>query len=326
MAERGLPAPSVAVKKIQEVLTQLKPYFQKAADVYNSVEPYVEKGCALAEVGWAKLQPYHPEEFVPMLVGLVMIFYGGTFMTLIACVEAYRMFGWADTQSSLRLLISNYQRAVEANRKDDAVDSDRDGVADTQQMSTQDLATRKLKLLLKSTDPQQLDQAVCGIVNGFMAVVASLRLKFAKAIALGSSIADIIDTTFEHALAPALRQLIPPDYEKWAPMVRRYVARSIGVTIAWWLYRLIAALHSALRGADLVVTGALGYAVRHGYAPAHSLKDRDQYFQVAGGGIALLGIYLQITGGFSPRFPFNLLLLPARVAETFLQYFVGVAE
>jgi hypothetical protein len=90
-----------------------------------------------------------------MLVGLVMIFYGGTFMTLIACVEAYRMFGWADTQSSLRLLISNYQRAVEANRKDDAVDSDRDGVADTQQMSTQDLATRKLKLLLKSTDPQQ---------------------------------------------------------------------------------------------------------------------------------------------------------------------------
>lgn len=73
-------------------------------------------------------------------------------------------------------------------------------------------------------------------------------------------------------LAPALHHLVPAEYHKWTPLVRRYVARSIGVSVAWWLYRLIAALHSALRGADLVVKGGLGYAVRHGYVPAHSLK------------------------------------------------------
>mmetsp|Transcript_27805 Transcript_27805/g.71581 ORF Transcript_27805/g.71581 Transcript_27805/m.71581 type:complete len:330 (+) Transcript_27805:79-1068(+) len=323
---RSFPAPSEAVKKVQEVLKQMQPFLQKAANAYNVVEPYLEKGWTLAVKGWEKLQPYHPEEFIPIIIGLVMIFYGGTFMTLIACIEAYRVFGWKDTEASVKLLVSNFKRAREANEKDNSHDADKDGIPDTKQMSTTDLATRKLKLLLKSTDPQQLDMAVCGIVNGFMAVVASLRLKFAKAIALGSSIADIIDTTFEKTLAPALHHLVPAEYHKWTPLVRRYVARSIGVSVAWWLYRLIAALHSALRGADLVVKGGLGYAVRHGYVPAHSLKDRDAIFKMAGGAIAVAGIYLQATGGFSPRFPFNVPLLPANLAEWFLQFFVGVAE
>jgi len=47
---------------------------------------------------------------------------------------------------------------------------------------------------------------------------------------------------------------------------------------------------------------------------------------MAGGAIAVAGIYLQATGGFSPRFPFNVPLLPANLAEWFLQFFVGVAE
>lgn len=85
-----------------------------------------------------------------------MIFYGGTFMTLIACIEAYRVFGWKDTEASVKLLVSNFKRAREANEKDNSHDADKDGIPDTKQMSTTDLATRKLKLLLKSTDPQQV--------------------------------------------------------------------------------------------------------------------------------------------------------------------------
>lgn len=40
-------------------------------------------------------------------------------------------------------------------------------------------------------DPAQLQEAAGGLYVGFLAVVAALRLQFARAVALGASIGDI---------------------------------------------------------------------------------------------------------------------------------------
>ncbi len=46
----------------------------------------------------------------------------------------------------------------------------------------------------------QLDKAFTAILTGFTAVVASVRIKFAKAITLGITIADIIEDNLEKVM------------------------------------------------------------------------------------------------------------------------------
>ena len=43
---------------------------------------------------YATLKPYHPELLAPALMGFIMCFFGGSYMTLIAAFEAYRQSGW----------------------------------------------------------------------------------------------------------------------------------------------------------------------------------------------------------------------------------------
>jgi hypothetical protein len=52
--------------------------------------PYLVKFSEIVQDFWIKIQPYHPEEFAPVLFGLVMCFFGGHFFTLFAAIEAYR--------------------------------------------------------------------------------------------------------------------------------------------------------------------------------------------------------------------------------------------
>ncbi len=42
------------------------------------------------------LKPYHPENLLPALIGLVMAFFGGSFLITIAAVEALRGCGAYD--------------------------------------------------------------------------------------------------------------------------------------------------------------------------------------------------------------------------------------
>ncbi len=114
--------------------------------------------------------------------------------------------------------------------QDDSRDDDNDGVPDVQQIDAKDLVTRKTLLFLKVTlsylshftfsqtvDPHRFTAAISGIQSGFLAVVAALKVQFAKvtpsllsllfidilqAITLGNAIAEILEI-------PALRFLLP---------------------------------------------------------------------------------------------------------------------
>lgn len=319
------PAAGSTAQKLEAVLTQAQPYIAKAVAVIDTVAPYVEQAVEKGQQLWKQLEPYHPEELLPALFGVALMFFGGTFMTLAAAFEAYRLIGWRDTADALQLLWRNYKAASEANRKDDAVDADGDGVADVKQIDTGSLILRKTQLVLKSTDPQQVEKAAIAITNGFMAVVVSLRIRFAKAIALGVTIADIIEANFGKFLDPVLEQVVPKDYHKWLPMLKKYSVRSIGVSVAWWLARIVSAAHSGVRGAELMVGALVTYAIRHKYV-SEDISKHGGIFQMAGLGLALLGFWTQLSGGFSLPFPLNILFLPVSMAEWFLMYFVGVGD
>lgn len=66
---------------------------------------------------YARAEPYRPDLLLPSLIGLVMCFFGGSYMTLIAAVEAYRMCGWESSADCLAMLYRDFEAIKAANDK-----------------------------------------------------------------------------------------------------------------------------------------------------------------------------------------------------------------
>jgi hypothetical protein len=205
------------------------------------------------------LEPYKPELLAPAFAGLIMCFFGGSFLTLIAAAEAYKLCGYESTIQALTYLKEDFLKVIEVNKHDDAKDDDNDGVADVLQITPSQLATRKVMIFFKSVDPKRLTFAISALNAGFLAVVATLKLQFAKAITLGHAIGSIIEVPAKRFALPALTAVLPDDYKKWAEPSIEYIIQSISISIAWSLQRVISAFHSAIRGGLLFSRNILEY-------------------------------------------------------------------
>ena len=78
---------------------------------------------------------------------------------------------------------------VAANEEDDKVDANKDGIADVDQMDPAALAQHKLFLAMSVVkDPKKLQEAWGALFTAYLAVLATLRLEFARttAFALGN--------------------------------------------------------------------------------------------------------------------------------------------
>ena len=158
---------------IKPVLDKAAPAFAVLSQVFAIVYPYIEMAFTYLAVVWEKLQPYHPQEFMPAIAGFVLVFFGGNFFTLAAAVEAYHMVGFDDTKTALIALHKSYKVALDASKKDDEVDDDGDGIADVKQISSKELVQRKIGVVAKAIDPELVADAVTAINAGLMAVVAT---------------------------------------------------------------------------------------------------------------------------------------------------------
>jgi hypothetical protein len=77
--------------------------------------------CAYEYVMWLRvvLRPYKVSYLLPCVAGLVMCFFGGSFMTTIAAVEAYRSVGYEQTLHCLKTLMADFALVAEASAADD---------------------------------------------------------------------------------------------------------------------------------------------------------------------------------------------------------------
>ena len=64
-----------------------------------------------------------------------------------------------------------------------------------EEISAKELLARKTKLVFTATDPLVLDTAFKGVYSGWAAVIAVLKLQFARTVALGSAIGDFATAT-----------------------------------------------------------------------------------------------------------------------------------
>eukprot|EP00899_Mesostigma_viride_P020160 jgi/Mesvir1/28145/Mv04712-RA.2 len=210
----------------------IQPYLQKAAPLILAIGkavsyaiPVVSACWNAAEKGYTILEPYHPEEFLPMIFGLILIFFGGHFLFTIAAIEAYRISSWSTTKHCFVDLWKSFKVAKEASDKDDKVDANKDGVQDVKVLSAPELVQRKLLVALKAVDPNVVTEASASIYVGLMAAVATLRIEFARTVALGVAIGDVLYRLLYRVLVPALSEIVPREYRKWVVPSLQYACK-----------------------------------------------------------------------------------------------------
>lgn len=310
-------------EKIPKPLEKVIPFVVKAAPMVGMVVDLMNKSIPYFIMAWHKylelkkeLAPYRLELLLPSFLGFIMCFFGGTFVTLIAAFEAYRMSAWPHTRQCIQSLYEDFKLFNEANKKDDAKDDDNDGIRDVLQISNDQLLQRKLLLFLKTVDPKRVTDAIKGINGGFLAVVATLKLQFAKAITLGSSIAEGLKVPAKTLVVPLVEGVLPDDYKRWGETIVFFQIDTISISIAWTLQRIISAFHSALIGGLLISRNMLVYLEEMKIV---TIKAEDTYLdEIVGYGLSALGLFFQLTLGFGLPFPLNVLLFPFTVLEWLL--------
>lgn len=195
-------------------------------------------------------------------------------MTVIAAVEAYRICGYESTLRCFYDLKEDIEKFVAANQQDDKKDEDGNGTADIAELGAQQLVTRKTLLFLRTVDPRRVTDALTGISSGFMAVVATLKLQFAKAITLGTSIATMLEKPVDRYCLPILESALPPEYRRWAAPVVSYTLKSIAISVAWFIQRIISSVHAGIRGGMMFSRNIIDYLNEMGYL---NLKNEDSY-------------------------------------------------
>ena len=193
-----------------------------------------------------------------------------------------------------------------------------------QKVQEQQLVKRKVSVVAKAVDPEKVTEALTAIYAGLIAVVATLRVRFAACVTLGTTVGDIAHGFVDANLSPVLRELTPDDYKKWVGPGVKYGCKLFGISMAWTIQRMISAYHSSVRGAQLFARGVLHYAVRRGYLQSNAIDETGRFFNIFIFVFAFVGFWNQFMTGFSLPFPLNILLIPVRMAEFGMQVAVSM--
>lgn len=125
-------AGDTAQKYVEAVATmapaQLKPFLAQAvpaarmiAELIEASIPIINKIRLLLVDIWIFLKPYKPDLLLPALTGIIMCFFGGYFLTLIAAAEAYHMCSHETIMRCFGDLFSEYESCNKSNKEDDKV-------------------------------------------------------------------------------------------------------------------------------------------------------------------------------------------------------------
>lgn len=207
------------------------PHCKHALEVADSV-------LAVATPVWAVAQHYLGGEAGRILLGLMMCFYGGSFVKVIAVVEACQVTGVAAT----------LERSIAVLRGHVAPCGS--GLA---------------RFAAAVKDPYDLADTLSALWSAAATAVAALRVHFARTLVLGVAVAKVAQPVARRQLAPVVASALPPDCIQWAPPIVDHAVKLVAASFAWRLSRFVTAGHSACRGGSLAAEAACRLAKDHGY-------------------------------------------------------------
>lgn len=106
---------------LKNMQVQVAPIFQVIGTIIETMRPFIDILTSIANNIWQALQPYHPEDLAFALYGLILVFYGGIFMTLVASFEAAHQFGWRRIRIACSALHREWVRVRIALERDNKV-------------------------------------------------------------------------------------------------------------------------------------------------------------------------------------------------------------
>jgi hypothetical protein len=322
----------MAEEKLRPVMDKAAPFIAKFLEILNFVYPFLVQAYEGAWKLYEACKPYHIDSLGPAFFGFFLAFFGGHFVVLIATVEAFRTCGWDRMHSHLTVIYNDIMKVKAASAGADKKEDGLDGIPDGKQISTDDLVLRKFELFLTEVDPTSLSGAISGLNAGFIAMLAVLRVKFAKTITLGATIGEALANNIQPFLVPPMNDLFQPKYHKWVIPCIQYSCKTIGISVAFFIQRIISAFHSAIRGGQIFTQGILQYALFVPSLKKYLDKDNDGKPDIEPGskpfiaislGVSVLGFLFQLTCGFSLFFPLNILLFPFSVLEYLMTWFIA---
>lgn len=268
-----------------------------------------------------------PTNLLQMCFGVGLAFFGGTYVAAIAAVEAFRLMGWQRTWADLKVIYAEMRLVYDRSEEDDLLDDDGNGILDVDELTPQELATRKLGLAMRTVkEPEKLQSAVGGLWSAYLAVLATLRLEFARVAALALGIAEMLKMRMLKWLAPPLCQAIGPELRHWVPTLISTAVNIVAVVAAWYLQQAVSAFYSALRGGKLFASALFTFLDERGWLArlpcvAKPFDPDDSHLDEALGYVlAAAGFVFQLQAGFALFFPLNIVLLPLTTVEWVLRW------
>lgn len=270
-----------------------------------------------------------PIHVLQMIFGFALCFFGGTYVTSIAAIEAFRTLGGMKLWDSLTLVYDEMTKVKEVIRKDSVEDKDQDGTADIEALTSTQLAQRSLVLGMKTVEkPEVLQTALVFLWTSWISVLATLKLQFAQTIALALGTADILKFPAVIVFAPPLTLALGPDLKHWVDTIIDTSLKIIAVMFAWYIKMVVSAFYSGLRGGRMFADGLFklleekdmlkdmpDYLVPKPYDPDKTYLDEMIMYPLAAG-----GFLFQVMSGFMLPFPLNLVFLPLNIIEWTLRW------
>ena len=192
------------------------------------------------------------------------------------------------------------------------------------QIDKAQLVQRKGLLFLKTVDPVRIGDALGGLQSGLLAVVATLKMQFCKAITLGTALGEIVLKPVLKYVLPVLEGVLPDEYRKWGKPLLAYSVKCAAVSFAWFVQRIISAFHSAMRGGHLFSQNILEYLDHMGYYKVDvKATQLDEVLGYAFGG---LGLVYQLSSGFGMPWLLRLLMWPFSFLEWWLMWLLNISK
>jgi hypothetical protein len=261
-----------------------------------------------------------------MVFGVALCFFGGTYVASIAAIEAFRQLGGQKVYAELEVVYAETQLIVAASEADDKADLDNNGVADVDEMEASELAQHKVKIAMCAVrEPARLQVACGALFTSYLAVLATLRLEFARTTAFALGLVEMAKFPIIRTVSPVVAASLGEELAHWTQTIIETTLTFIAVIFAWWLQMIISAFYSGLRGGRLFADALIAFLEEKGLMDKVPLiaqpfdPDESYLDEAIGYSLAAVGFSFQIFNGFNLPFPLNLVFLPLTIIEWFLR-------
>jgi len=318
------PKSATLGEQIASFKEKVEPILKTVFGLINTYGPVVSQAWKtiypFLELIWAY---WHIPQF-QIVLGLLLLFWGGNFCLTVAVIEAFRLLGLKQVQKNFTDLFESIRAAKQAYEKDlDPPSPAQAPAAAPQPLTTQDVVleafisgknrkeimefTLKMKNVLKAVDPEKFSSSFTAVGAGCMTVLATLQSRLAQTIALGASIATMATGPLQKIFHDAICQLVAPEFHKWVDTFVSYGTKIIGISLAFFFQPWILTTNLCMKSATMIIKGLIDAK----YIP----KEFEDTVKLGTNGLAVIGILKQFIWGYRLPWLFWLVLWPGLILE-----------